>query len=59
MKSCEGVRKKSAMCRMVCPFKDHWAVGRRDFEYAVMVVIVEVNHMTHENVVSSPITICH
>ena len=28
-------------------------------EYAVLVVIEEVNHMTLENVVSSPITSCH
>ena len=43
---------------MIGTFKDNRAGWRCNFKHPVLVVIKEMDHVTHANIVSSPITGC-
>ena len=43
---------------MIGSFEDDRARWMCDLKYPVLVVIKEVDHITHANIVSSPITSC-
>ena len=50
--------QETSISGMIGAFEDNWARWMCDLKDTVLVVIKEVDHITHANIVSSPITSC-